>query len=216
MNMMLVQISSGRGPKECELAVGLYRDVLLAQHPGAVVAKEQDAWETVLGAKRVTASKSALLSIPDGQEVAEGVVKWICPSPLRPHHGRKNWFIEVTLLRDAADSANAAKGFDSASLDKRHLKIATFRSPGKGGQNVNKLETGVRVTHVPTGLVAASTTARTQLANKKLALERLAVLLQERMRRSRNQGKENAWRQHDRLVRGNPVAVFSGVEFQPL
>jgi peptide chain release factor len=212
--MILAQISSGRGPKECELAVGLYRDFLLGKLPGILVVKEQDAWEAALGARRVLACKSALLALPDGQTVEEGVVKWICSSPLRPHHGRKNWFIEVTLLRDAANAEDAAPSL--ALTGKRQLRVTTFRSPGRGGQNVNKVESGVRVTHVPTGLVAASTTARTQYANKKLALERLAAQFQEHERRRREREEAKAWQRHDRLVRGNPFAVFSGVDFQPV
>lgn len=54
------------------------------------------------------------------------------------------------------------------------LKIETFRSSGPGGQNVNRRETAVRVTHLPTGLVAASQSERYQAVNKKNALEMLA------------------------------------------
>lgn len=54
------------------------------------------------------------------------------------------------------------------------LKVETFRSSGPGGQNVNRRETAVRITHLPTGLVAASQSERYQAVNKKNALEILA------------------------------------------
>lgn len=54
------------------------------------------------------------------------------------------------------------------------LKVETFRSSGAGGQNVNRRETAVRITHLPTGLVASSQSERYQLVNKKNALEILA------------------------------------------
>ncbi|MEK7104209.1 MAG: PCRF domain-containing protein [Patescibacteria group bacterium] len=54
------------------------------------------------------------------------------------------------------------------------LKVETFRASGPGGQNVNRRETAVRVTHLPTGLVVSCQTERYQAVNKKIALEILA------------------------------------------
>lgn len=53
-------------------------------------------------------------------------------------------------------------------------EVQTFRSGGKGGQNVNKRDTGVRITHPPSGAVGKATDERSQLQNKKLAWKRMA------------------------------------------
>ena len=53
------------------------------------------------------------------------------------------------------------------------LVVETFRSGGKGGQNVNKVETGARVRHPESGATGESTTERTQWLNKRLALQRM-------------------------------------------
>jgi ribosome-associated protein len=52
-------------------------------------------------------------------------------------------------------------------------EVMTFRSSGKGGQNVNKVETGVRIVHRPTGIVVTSQTERSQYRNKMECLQKL-------------------------------------------
>jgi len=66
----------------------------------------------------------------------------------------------------------------SFQLDMKDVEIETSRSGGKGGQNVNKVETAVRVIHIPTGLDVRSTNQRSQLTNKEKALEILTAKIQ--------------------------------------
>ena len=58
-------------------------------------------------------------------------------------------------------------------INRADLKVDTFRSSGAGGQHVNKTESGVRFTHLPTGIVAESTDGRSQHQNRETALQRL-------------------------------------------
>ena len=65
-------------------------------------------------------------------------------------------------------------------IDPKNLKIDIYKSSGPGGQNVNKRETAVRITHLPTGLVDASQNERNQLQNKENALSILEARLLEK------------------------------------
>lgn len=62
---------------------------------------------------------------------------------------------------------------EDVNVNKADLKVDTFRSSGAGGQHVNKTESGVRFTHLPTGIVAESTDGRSQIKNREIALNRL-------------------------------------------
>ena len=82
---------------------------------------------------------------------------------------------------------------EDIEINKADLKTDTFRSSGAGGQHVNKTESGVRFTHLPTGLVAESTDGRSQIKNREIALQRLYVKINE-AERERKMSKVSAER----------------------
>ena len=132
----------------------------------------------------------------------EGTVLWICQSPFRKNHKRKNWYVDVSIIPDLTKIA----------ADDEY-RIEKFHSGGKGGQNVNKVETGVRIIHLPTGLTAQSTEERSHFQNKQRAMEKLREEIAN-LRQDHKAGQVNAaWREHNRIVRGNPVRVYQGEGF---
>jgi peptide chain release factor 1 len=68
---------------------------------------------------------------------------------------------------------------EDIDIKKDDLRTDTFRASGAGGQHVNKTESGVRFTHLPTGIVAESTDSRSQHKNREIAMQRLYVKIQE-------------------------------------
>lgn len=77
----------------------------------------------------------------------------------------------------------------SIIFDPSELEFDFFRGSGPGGQHRNTTDSGVRVRHLPTGLVAQATESRSQLRNRETALSRLAELFE---RRNRVQKKRHA------------------------
>ncbi len=192
---MILQLSSGQGPAECELGVALLMDALKEEFPDI---------EILSGCKgrEKGCCRSLLFCTEEDLSFLEGSVQWICQSPYRPHHPRKNWYMDVSVIPEVED-------FDIEG----EIRAETFHSGGKGGQNVNKVETGVRLIHVPSGVTAVSTARRSQHANKKEAMCRLNAILQDRAGHARSEQTKEAWREHTRIVRGNPVRVYEGRSF---
>ena len=82
---------------------------------------------------------------------------------------------------------------EDLEIRKEDLKTDTFRSSGAGGQHVNKTESGVRFTHLPTGVVSESTDGRSQIQNREIALQRLYQKIYE-MRRQAHESEQAAKR----------------------
>ena len=89
-----------------------------------------------------------------------------------------------------------------------------MRGSGPGGQHVNTTDSAVRALHLPTGLVAISRDERSQIANRKRALERLAILVMRQGEHQRDAARQQRWEGHNELERGNPVRVYEGMDFR--
>ena len=196
---MILQISSGMGPVECRAAVGgIYR----------ALASEFPDIEMITGVTgEVLGSYSSIIfSAEQDLSALAGTMEWICKSPYRPGHKRKNWFVDVSIIPEV-DMVD-----ETITPDK--IKIEKFHASGPGGQNVNKVETGVRVTHIPSGITVSSTRERSQFMNKQDALKKLSAVLANSNLAGKDRQKNEAWSKHAQIVRGNPVRVYEGEKFK--
>ncbi|MEP7268401.1 MAG: peptide chain release factor 1 [Saprospiraceae bacterium] len=77
---------------------------------------------------------------------------------------------------------------EDVNINKADLRVDTFRASGAGGQHVNKTESGVRFTHIPTGIVAESTDSRSQHKNREIAMGRLISKIEDSRVQQHNDG----------------------------
>ena len=138
--MIWMQITSGQGPVECSRAVWhivqmIQQECKTVQVKAKLLNCEPDREKQSL--------KSALLKIDDSvdhwRKDWEGTVCWQAPSPFRPYHKRKNWYVKVSFFEPIEETI----------FDHSQITIEAVKGSGPGGQHVNKSSTAIRLTYLP-------------------------------------------------------------------
>lgn len=202
-----LHLTSGQGPVECRMAIAhaLVRMSQEAEDLGVEldVAEERNPDGHGPHSALVMVNGDAADTFADRWT---GSILWVCPSPVRPNHRRKNWFIACQQI----DPPEAT----SERIEPADVHYEPIRAGGPGGQHQNKTESAVRALHRPTGLTVVVRENRSQHRNKAVALQRLEALIATNNALSTAGDRSRLQAAHAELERGNPKRTFRGEKFQ--
>jgi peptide chain release factor 2 len=134
-----------------------------------------------------------------------GIHRLVRISPFDANKRRHTSFASVFCTPEIEDEIEI-------NIDPKDLRIDTYRAQGHGGQHVNKTDSAVRITHLPTGIVAQCQNERSQFKNKEMAMKILKSKLYEHYRAEMEKKKEEMEKSKKDISWGNQIRSYV---FQP-
>ena len=206
MNNAIVTIHAGAGGTEsCDWAEMLLRMYLRWAERRGFNAQIDDIQQgDEAGITRVTFRVEA----PNAYgycKAERGVHRLVRISPFDANKRRHTSFASVDVIAEVEDDIDL-------DVKEEDLKIDTYRSSGKGGQKVNKTDSAVRITHIPTGIVVACQNERSQHKNKETAMKILKSRLYEKLEDERRAEMDRFYGAKGEISWGNQIRSYV---FQP-
>jgi peptide chain release factor 2 len=130
-----------------------------------------------------------------------GVHRLVRISPFDSNKRRHTSFASIDVIPEISDDIQV-------DVKEADLKIDTYRAGGKGGQHVNKTDSAVRITHIPTGIVVQCQNERSQFKNKSMALKILKAKLYEKERQKKAKDVEDAYEAKKEIAWGSQIRSY--------
>ncbi len=198
---------------------------ILTIHPGAGGTESQD-WAAMLLRMYTrwleeNGYKFTLLDVQEGEEAGitratvevegeyafgylkaeKGVHRLVRISPFDANARRHTSFASVFVYPDVADEI-------VVEINERDLKVDTFRASGAGGQHVNKTDSAIRITHLPTGIVVQCQAERSQHRNREMAMRLLRARLYQYLKAEREKSREELEAEKKEIAFGSQIRSY--------
>jgi peptide chain release factor 2 len=202
-----------------------FRGAILTIHPGAGGTESQD-WAMMLlrmYTKWMEQSgyKYQVVDIQEGEEggitratvevegdyafgylkAEKGVHRLVRISPFDANSRRHTSFASVFVYPDIADEI-------TVDIQDKDLKVDTYRASGAGGKHVNKTDSSVRITHLPTGIVVQSQAERSQHRNRETAMRLLKARLYQFLKAEREKSREELEAEKKEIAFGSQIRSY--------
>ena len=204
-NALLTIHAGAGGTESCDWAEMLMRQYLRWAERRGFKTEIQD----IQDGEEAGISKATILiegTNAYGYAKAErGVHRLVRISPFDANKRRHTSFASVDVIAEVDDDVDV-------EIKPEDLKIDTYRSSGKGGQHVNKTESAIRITHLPSGIVVTCQTERSQIKNRATAMRTLKSRLYEKMQDEKRAEMERFYGEKGEIGWGNQIRSYV---FQP-
>ncbi len=208
-NNAIMEISSGAGGRDAEdfTAMLLRMYERYAEKRGYLVKGISSSFGEAGGPEGRSGLKNVSLRVSGHYAYGylkgeRGIHRLVRKSPFSSDDLRHTSFASVEIYPEMKE------GSGEVEINDKDLRVDTFRSSGPGGQYVNKTESAVRVTHIPTGIVVSSQNERLQGENKRMAISMLRSKLEQMLEEEKKKKREEMKGETSSASWGNQIRNY--------
>lgn len=200
-NAFLTLHSGAGGTESCDWVTMLYRMYMRYAEKNNFKITELDRENGEEAGIKSVEFKVEGLNAYGYLKAEKGVHRLVRISPFDANKRRHTSFASLEVMPEIEDD-------DELEIRSEDLKVDTYRSSGAGGQHVNKTESAIRITHIPTGIIVSCQNERSQVQNREMAMAMLKSKLIERREEERLAKEQNIKGEIKKIEWGSQIRSY--------